>query len=118
MKLYEKIFHHNISIEEKCPKCSGINFIYNVETLIKNKCRDCDSSLDLFKGKPDIDSIMEFCYHQGSPDVTLTPNYGTLTAILKTTLDNDIAKEQKDLQDELDDYKVYPVISFGVTYTF
>ncbi len=56
--------------------------------------------------------------YQGSPDVTLTPNYGTLSAGKKTTLDNDIAQELKDLQDDLDDYKVYPVVSFGATYTF
>jgi len=58
--------------------------------------------------------------YQGEPDVTLTPIYGPLitNAGLQAPIDAQVKIEEAQLQDELDDYKIYPVISVGVTYTF
>lgn len=57
--------------------------------------------------------------YQGKGDVTLTPEYG-VAAIgpVKTLLDQNIKKEQLELQDAVDDYEYYPVIMVGATYRF
>jgi hypothetical protein len=55
----------------------------------------------------------------GQTHVGLTPTYGSAaTAAIRQNIDDDIAAEQKKLDDDLDKLKVYPVIMFGVTYTF
>ncbi|SHO80849.1 hypothetical protein MNB_SV-15-499 [hydrothermal vent metagenome] len=54
--------------------------------------------------------------YQGTPDVTLEA-IGSAPA-LKAEIDANVAIEEADLQNDLDDYKIYPVISVGVTYTF
>lgn len=55
----------------------------------------------------------------GQTKVGLTPTYGSAaTAAIKAQIDSDIAAEQKKLDDDLDKLKIYPVIMFGVTYTF
>jgi hypothetical protein len=70
-------------------------------------------------------------YH-GEPKVDLTATKGRgitdaeaaggAAAVAATTLWNnietDVASEETELLNELNDYKIYPVISFGVTYTF
>lgn len=52
---------------------------------------------------------------QGTPDASLAADglLSTDPAFLA-----ELAKEEKDLQDELDTFKYYPVISFGITYRF
>ncbi len=52
---------------------------------------------------------------QGGPDVNLT---ATGTAASDPGFANDIAKEEKQLQDDVDDFEVWPVISIGVSYSF
>jgi len=55
----------------------------------------------------------------GQTHVGLTPTYGSAaTAAVRQSIDADIVAEQKKLDDDLDKLKVYPVIMFGVTYTF
>ena len=57
-------------------------------------------------------------YH-GEPQVTLTPTCGSaVTAAACTTIQNDVEAERLDLVNELSDYKIYPVVALGVTYTF
>jgi len=58
--------------------------------------------------------------YQGEPEVTLTPVYGPLitNAGLQAPIDAEVVREEAELQNELNDYKIYPVISVGVTYTF
>jgi hypothetical protein len=51
---------------------------------------------------------------QGSPDVTLTPT-GSGAALVDPA---DIAREEKDLEDDLKPFRVYPVASIGATYHF
>ena len=53
----------------------------------------------------------------GSPDVDISPNT-TLTGAELTALEDDIAAEEKALEDDLDFLTVYPVVSVGVTYHF
>lgn len=51
---------------------------------------------------------------QGTPDVDLTiedPN-GVIAA------NNDIEKERKNMEDDLDEFDLYPVVSLGVSYGF
>lgn len=52
---------------------------------------------------------------QGSPDVELTAN-GTLAS--NAAFRANLATERRELEDELDDYEYYPVVSVGVTYNF
>ena len=48
---------------------------------------------------------------QGSPDVELVAN-GLLTP--DPTFQADLAREEQDLKDELDKYKYYPLVAFGI----
>ena len=52
---------------------------------------------------------------QGSPDADLTAT-GPLAS--DPTFLAELAKEEQQLQDEVDDYEYYPVVSIGVTYKF
>lgn len=52
---------------------------------------------------------------QGSPDVSLSAN-GTLAT--NAAFLAEIAREEDNLQSEIEEYKYYPVISIGVTYKF
>ncbi|HOW43326.1 MAG TPA: hypothetical protein P5110_02400 [Candidatus Omnitrophota bacterium] len=52
---------------------------------------------------------------QGSPDLSVTTD-GTLAA--NAAFQANLAREKADLEDELDEFEFYPVISFGVTYRF
>jgi len=57
-------------------------------------------------------------YH-GDPNVELTPTCGTaVSAALCAEITTNVEAERLDLLNELSDYKIYPVVSFGVTYTF
>lgn len=53
---------------------------------------------------------------QGSPEVALTSTGGTLSG--NPTLQARLAAEEQEIEDDLDSLKVYPVISFGVSYQF
>jgi len=53
--------------------------------------------------------------YQGSPEVELTAN-GTLAG--NPAFQAELAKEEKNIQDDLDDFKFYPVISVGFSYRF
>ena len=53
--------------------------------------------------------------YQGSPDVSLSAT-GTLSN--NATFKEELRKEEKALQDDLDNFTIYPVISLGVTYQF
>jgi len=52
---------------------------------------------------------------QGSPDIDLVAN-GPMTII--PSFQADLASEKQDIEDELDKYKYYPVVAFGITYKF
>ncbi|MEZ4483435.1 MAG: hypothetical protein R2864_02175 [Syntrophotaleaceae bacterium] len=52
---------------------------------------------------------------QGDPKIDLVAN-GTLAS--DPNFQDDLAREKKELEDELDDYKYYPLISLGITYKF
>lgn len=52
----------------------------------------------------------------GSPDVNLTSTGGSLSN--DSNFQNQLAIEEQNLQDDIDDYKVYPVVQLGVTYAF
>jgi opacity protein-like surface antigen len=57
--------------------------------------------------------------YQREPNVGLTVVCGAaLTAPQCTQLRNDVAAEAVSLQDELKDFKFYPVVSFGIGYRF
>lgn len=56
---------------------------------------------------------------QGSPKTALTANCGAaLNAAQCTQLQNDVAAEQRRLDDKLSKYKYYPVASIGITIGF
>jgi hypothetical protein len=52
----------------------------------------------------------------GSPDVNVKGRVNNPG--LQDQFDNDLRQEQEELQDDLDDFKYYPVVSLGVTYRF
>ncbi len=54
----------------------------------------------------------------GSPKATLTANCGSLPAATCTQLRNEVAAEQRRLEDELKHFKHYPVINLGLTVGF
>jgi len=53
--------------------------------------------------------------YQGAANIDLTAS-GPIAS--DPTFQANLAQERKELEDELDDYKYYPVISLGVTYKF
>ena len=58
---------------------------------------------------------------QGSPDVSL--NVSCVATICNSlndlkNLNDAVAREETELQDELDDYKIYPVLSLGASWSF
>ncbi|MBL1294616.1 MAG: hypothetical protein COB61_012210 [Thiotrichales bacterium] len=53
---------------------------------------------------------------QGNPEVNLSSIGGTLSN--NTLLLNEIEAEERELQNDLDNFDLYPVISLGVNYTF
>lgn len=56
---------------------------------------------------------------QGSADATLHANCGRAVPALECSrLQSDIRREEKDIEDDADDYKVWPVLSLGVAYRF
>ena len=54
----------------------------------------------------------------GSPKATINANCSGLSAAQCTTLQNQAATEQASLQDKLNSFKVYPVLSIGFTIGF
>lgn len=54
--------------------------------------------------------------YQGSPQVDL--NAVAVNALLQPALDADLESEAKELEDEFKEFTLYPVLSFGVSYTF
>lgn len=52
---------------------------------------------------------------QGSPEVTLA---ATGTAASSGSFQSDLRREEQELEDDLDSFKTYPVVSFGVSYRF
>jgi len=57
--------------------------------------------------------------YQGEPNLGLTATCGVgLPPANCTQLQNDVAAEQASLQDDLNDYKFHPVVSFGIGYRF
>jgi hypothetical protein len=52
---------------------------------------------------------------QGSPEVSLT---ATGTSASDATFQAELANEKKQLEDELEDFKYYPVIALSITYKF
>lgn len=54
----------------------------------------------------------------GSPKARLTANCGSLPAATCTQLRNEAAAEERRLEDELKDFKHYPVLNLGLTVGF
>ena len=52
----------------------------------------------------------------GGPDVSLSGS--TSNAALDALLAVDLEIEEQDVEDELSDFRVYPVLSLGVSYAF
>ena len=58
-------------------------------------------------------------FYQGEPNVGLTAVCGVgVSAFTCTQIQNDVVAEEASLQDDLKDYKFYPVVSFGIGYRF
>jgi hypothetical protein len=54
----------------------------------------------------------------GTPKATISANCSGLSGAQCTTLQNSVATEQQSLQDKLDRFKAYPVLTIGVTIGF
>jgi hypothetical protein len=52
----------------------------------------------------------------GSPQVDLTATGGTLSN--DPNFQTQLAQEEQNLQDEISDYEVYPVVQAGLTFSF
>jgi hypothetical protein len=58
---------------------------------------------------------------QGSPNIDLNATLGSTAAangVTQAQLDAEVAREEANLTDDLDDFDVYPVIAFGASYRF
>lgn len=56
---------------------------------------------------------------QGSPDASLHANCGSAVPALECArLQSDLREEESELEDDADDYKIWPVVSVGVAYRF
>ena len=58
-----------IYVKRDCPDCIAPNFIYDIKTLLINKCRVCGSELNDKMPFYDIDTFMDEYFPQGTPDV-------------------------------------------------
>jgi hypothetical protein len=54
----------------------------------------------------------------GTPKASISANCSGLSGAQCTTLQNQVATEQQNLQDKLDRFKAYPVLNIGVTIGF
>jgi len=54
--------------------------------------------------------------YSGSPDISLTATASD--PLLQAQLNQDIEEQKKKFKDEADNYKFYPVITFGISYAF
>jgi hypothetical protein len=54
----------------------------------------------------------------GTPKATISANCGGLSGAQCTSLQNQVATEQQNLQDKLDRFKAYPVLNIGLTIGF
>jgi hypothetical protein len=52
---------------------------------------------------------------QGSPKLNISAD-GSLSS--NATFQSNLERERQDLEDELENFEFYPVISFGITYRF
>ncbi len=52
----------------------------------------------------------------GSPDVSMTSTGGTLSS--DSNFQAQLAIEEQNLQDDIDDYEIYPVVQAGLTWSF
>lgn len=55
---------------------------------------------------------------QGSPDVSLTANAPSLGAVVQADINSEIANEIAQLENDIDGFDIYPVVSLGVSYKF
>ena len=53
-----------------------------------------------------------------SPSVTLTSTGGTLSDAEQEIFLQELEKERQNLEDDVEDFKVYPVLQAGLTYRF
>lgn len=57
--------------------------------------------------------------YTGSPDVTLNaPNHDGILDGSTSTFADDLNAEAKSVEDDADDYKFYPIVKIGMTYSF
>lgn len=56
--------------------------------------------------------------YTGSPDVTLTRTTTTNPAIEGSTINADLEKERRELEEKAKDFKFYPMIKIGLTFSF
>ncbi len=71
----------------------------------------------MFTGSPEVD----FDYTEGTGMTALKNGNAVEQKAykeLKTRLDTDIEKERKELEDDVDSFKAYPVVSIGFAYSF
>jgi hypothetical protein len=54
----------------------------------------------------------------GNPDVELTANANDPSQQFPPGFEDDLAAEEEDIRTELDDYKIFPVLSFGLAFRF
>lgn len=58
-------------------------------------------------------------YYQGSADVEMTSNGTCVNSVLiGAACRNELEQEENEIEDELEDYKFYPVVSIGFGYRF
>jgi hypothetical protein len=56
-------------------------------------------------------------FYQGKPKVSLTA-HPLIPILLPERFEQDLEAERQDIEDDLDSYRVYPVVSLGVSYRF
>ena len=115
-------------------KPTGASYVINGTTYTSAQIGSLNGQIDFpsvapylgigFGSAPKAGRGMSFSFdlgvlYQREPNVGLTAVCGVgLPAGTCTQLQNDVAAEQVSLQDELKDFKFYPVVSFGLGYRF
>lgn len=56
-------------------------------------------------------------FYQGKPKVSLTA-HPIIPGLLPARFEQDLEAERQEIEDDLDSYRVYPVVSLGVSYRF
>lgn len=133
MRLTGGIVYNNSKIDITARSNSNQTYTFNDRVYIANQVGEVDGRIDFRKTAPYLgfgwgnalgtqrgwSFTSDFgVLFQGSPRTSLTSRNCTIDATLCSQLATDLAEENRQLQDDADSFRFYPVVRVGVSYRF